>query len=89
MNGGTLLSDIEITIYTTKVCPFCIRAKQLLDELAFPYREIAVDGNPGLRREMAEKAGQTSVPQIWISGEHIGGCNELFDAYRAGYFEQL
>ena len=74
----------EIIIYTTRFCPFCVRAKQLLDQLGYEYTDIAVDGNPALRHEMAEKAGRSSVPQIWIDGEHIGGCNELFIAYRNG-----
>jgi len=74
----------NIVIYTTAWCPFCIRAKALLDRKGVAYEEIPVDGNPTLRAEMASKAGRTSVPQIWIGDKHIGGCDELHALERAG-----
>lgn len=68
----------EIEIYTTQTCPYCIRAKQLLDQKGAAYREIDVSGGGGLRAAMSERAGgRTSVPQIFINGEHIGGCDDL------------
>ncbi len=71
------MNSSNILIYTTQTCQFCIRAKALLDNKGWVYDEISVDDNPELRQEMIEKAGQTSVPQIWIQGHHIGGCYEL------------
>ena len=59
-----------VVIYTTRWCPFCVRAKALLDQKGVSYQEIPVDGEPVARQQMAERAGQTSVPQIWI-GENI------------------
>ena len=67
-----------VTIYTTRWCPFCMRAKNLLNIKGVAFDEIPVDGNPGLRAEMAEIAGATSVPQIWIGVHHVGGCDELY-----------
>lgn len=67
----------DIVIYTTRYCPYCIRAKQLLAGKGLVYREIPVDGNDALRREMQEKARQRTVPQIWINHQHIGGCTDL------------
>ncbi len=75
---------MKIVIYTTQFCPFCIRAKYLLNELSLTYQEIPVDRDPQLRQEMANKAGVNTVPQIWFGEEHIGGCDELFYRYRQG-----
>ncbi|MNF03693.1 Glutaredoxin-3 [compost metagenome] len=48
-----------------------------------------MDGNPALRAEMASKAGRTSVPQIWIGGTHVGGCDDLYALERAGKLDTL
>ncbi|GGJ83516.1 glutaredoxin 3 [Pseudomonas matsuisoli] len=79
----------SIVIYTTAWCPYCIRAKRLLDSKSVPYEEIAVDSRPDLRAEMAQKAGRTSVPQIWIGDRHVGGCDDLFALERAGKLDTL
>lgn len=78
-----------VTIYTTRFCPFCVRAKQLLNHKNVAFDEIAVDGQPQLRQEMARKAGRTSVPQIWIGSTHVGGCDELYALERAGKLDSL
>jgi glutaredoxin 3 len=78
-----------ITIYTTRWCPFCISAKALLNRKGLNFHEIAVDGDPEARRDMAAKAGRTSVPQIWIGERHIGGCDELHALERAGQLDAL
>ena len=67
----------DIVIYTTRYCPYCIRAKHLLNGRGLAFREIPVDGNNALRREMEEKSGRHTVPQIWINGRHVGGCTDL------------
>lgn len=79
----------SIVIYTTAWCPYCIRAKRLLDSKNVKYEEIAVDFKPDLRAEMTRKAGRTSVPQIWIGERHVGGCDELFALDRAGQLDPL
>jgi glutaredoxin 3 len=73
-----------VTLYTTQWCPYCIRAKQLLDRKGVAYREIGVDGNAELRRKMMALSGRHTVPQIWIGARHIGGCDELYDLERRG-----
>ena len=69
----------EITLYTTMFCPFCSRAKQLLNMKGATYNEIDVDVTPGGRQEMMQKSnGGYTVPQIFIGDTHVGGCDELF-----------
>lgn len=79
----------EVTIYTTRWCPFCVRAKSLLQRKGVAFHEIPVDGDPETRRNMAERAGRTSVPQIWIGARHIGGCDELFSLEGQGQLDSL
>ena len=67
-----------IVMYTTKFCPYCMRARGLLESKGWDYQDIPVDADQGLRFEMIEKSGQHTVPQIWIGGQHVGGCDELF-----------
>lgn len=73
-----------VLIYTTRTCPFCVRAKALLDSKGVPYTEIGVDGDAKARAEIRERSGQRTVPQIWIGDKHIGGCDELFQVVSAG-----
>jgi len=77
------------TLYTTKYCPYCVRAKQLLDRKKVQYKELAVDSDVQLRREMMAKSGATSVPQIWIGEHHVGGCDELFALEQQGKLDQM
>lgn len=79
----------EITIYTTAYCPYCIRAKQLLERKGAAYREIDVGRDPGLRAEMQHRSQQRTVPQIWIGTRHIGGCDDLYALERAGRLDPL
>lgn len=80
---------VSITIYTTRSCPFCVRAKQLLDSKGVKYRDIAVDQNPQLRQQMMQKSGRRTVPQIWIGDEHVGGCDDLYALERSGKLAPL
>ncbi|WP_444903415.1 glutaredoxin 3 [Microbulbifer sp. DLAB2-AF] len=79
----------DVVIYTTRFCPYCIRAKQLLDSKGVNYREIAVDNKPELRAQMAAKAGRRSVPQIWVGDFHVGGCDDLMALERNGKLNGL
>jgi glutaredoxin 3 len=78
-----------VVIYSSDWCPYCIRAKQLLGSKGVAYEEIKVDGKPDVRAEMTRKARQTSVPQIWIGGTHVGGCDDLYALERAGRLDAL
>jgi glutaredoxin 3 len=68
----------NIIIYTTRICPYCIMAKRLLDKKGARYQEINVDADPGLREEMMIKTKRRTVPQIFIGNRHIGGFDELY-----------
>jgi glutaredoxin 3 len=68
----------EVELYTTRWCPYCTRARTLLRRKGVPFVDIDIDEQPGRRQEMIRRAGgRTSVPQIFIDGEHIGGSDEL------------
>ncbi|MFZ2170866.1 MAG: glutaredoxin 3 [Methylococcaceae bacterium] len=68
----------EILIYTTKICPYCIMAKRLLDKKGAAYTEINVDTQAGLREEMMRKTKRRTVPQIYIGDLHVGGFDDLY-----------
>ena len=79
----------DVYLYTTRYCPFCIQAKQLLDTKGIKYREIPVDGNAELRMEMTNLSGHHTVPQIWIGDMHVGGCDDLWALERSGQLDKL
>lgn len=76
-----------VTIYTTRTCPFCIRAKALLESQGVAYEEIAVDGDSRAREQLRQRSGQRTVPQIWIGDRHIGGSDELFQVVNQGQLQ--
>ena len=86
---GVRVSSAAITIYTTRWCPFCVRAKSLLNGKSLSYTEIPVDGDAAVRQAMSVRAGSNSVPQIWIGDQHIGGCDELHALERCGDLDGL
>ena len=70
----------NVEIYTWSSCPFCIRAKALLDQKQVNYQEYAIDGDDVERENMATRAnGRRSLPQIFINDQHIGGCDDLYE----------
>ena len=80
----------KIIIYSTLMCPYCHAAKQLLKQKGADFEEIDVTFNSDKRSEMREKAGgRTSVPQIFIDGTHIGGCDDLHALDRAGKLDPM
>jgi len=68
----------EVLIYTTPVCPYCARAKALLDRKGVSYREIDISNDRELEAEMIRSTKRMTVPQILIDGQPIGGCDELY-----------
>jgi glutaredoxin 3 len=75
----------EVELYTTMYCPYCSRARALLQRKGAAFVEIDIIDQPERRTEMVRRAnGRTTVPQIFIDGEHIGGCDELMALDRAG-----
>jgi glutaredoxin 3 len=75
----------EVELYTTMFCPYCARARVLFERKGVAYREFDIIEEPARREEMIRRAGgRTSVPQIFINGEHIGGSDELVALKRDG-----
>ena len=81
---------MPITIYTTELCPYCRRAKALLDEKRAAYTEVDVTYDAAQRARMMERsAGRRTVPQIFIGATHIGGCDDLYALDARGGLDPL
>ena len=79
----------EVTMYTTGFCAYCVAAKNFLKARGASYTEVRVDTDPTRRAEMMEKSRRSSVPQIFIGGNHVGGYEELVALDRAGDLKPL
>lgn len=79
----------SITVYTTNACPFCVRAKALLDARGLPYEEINLGRDPETRAELAQKTGMMTFPQILIDEQLVGGFDELSAADKSGRLKEL
>lgn len=80
----------QVEIYTWSTCPFCIRAKALLNKKSVEYTEYVIDGDEDARAKMAERAnGRRSLPQIFIDDQHIGGCDDMYALEAAGKLDPL
>ncbi len=79
----------NVEIYTWSTCPFCARAKALLDEKNVQYSEYTIDGDEEARNRMAERAnGKRTMPQIFINNQHVGGCDELYQLEVQGKLDE-
>jgi glutaredoxin 3 len=79
-----------VEIYTWSACPFCIRAKALLDRKGVNYTEYCIDGDETARAKMAKRAhGKRSLPQIFIDNQHVGGCDELYALESRGQLDPM
>ena len=80
---------VRVEIYVKTFCPFCYRAEKLLDSKGVQYETYMLDSSER-RQEMIQRAnGRTTVPQIFIDDEHVGGCDDLYALDREGKLEQL
>lgn len=80
----------KVEVYTKVFCGFCVRAKELLKRKQVDFTEYSVDGGGLKKDEMVERAGgRTTVPQIFIDGKHVGGCDELMALERDGKLDGL
>ena len=79
----------SVVLYGTRFCPYCIAARRLLNKKNIPFEDIAVDNNPELRAQISEKSGRTTVPQIWIGEQAIGGYTELQKLASAGELDPM
>ena len=79
-----------IDIYTSKICPYCIKAKNLLESKGVDYRELRTDQERTLAEEAVKRSGgKRTVPQIFIDGNHVGGCDELYALEREGTLDSM
>src|SRR5262245_1489140 len=79
----------KVVVYSTGHCPYCIRAKQLLDSKGVHYTEIRIDNQPDKREEMTLKSGKQTVPQIFINDQAIGGCDDIYLLEKQGRLDEL
>ena len=79
----------NVVMYGTQSCPYCVAARRLLASKSVEYVDIRVDMHPELRAEMMRKGGGQTVPQIWVDGRHIGGCDDLYALERQGELDRL
>ncbi len=79
----------RVVVYTTGTCPYCIRAKDLLDRKGIQYEEVRVDLDPVQRDFMMERSGRRTVPQIFINDQPIGGSDDLYALDKSGQLDLL
>ncbi|HYM27618.1 MAG TPA: glutaredoxin 3 [Steroidobacteraceae bacterium] len=79
----------RVVMYSSDWCPYCSRARRLLDAKGVAYEEIDVDGTPEARAEMVARSGRDTVPQIFIGATHVGGCEELHALEADGRLDSL
>lgn len=80
----------KVEMYTKRTCPYCIRARMLLERKGVAVSEITVDFGGEKKQEMIQRAGgRMTVPQIFIDGRHVGGCDDLFELEGAGKLDEL
>jgi len=79
----------KVEIYTKDYCPYCHRAKELLRIKGVGFEEIDVTHDPDLEKEMRQRSGRTTVPEIFIDGKLIGGCDDLFTLDEKGELDPL
>ncbi|KTD32958.1 glutaredoxin Grx [Legionella nautarum] len=78
-----------VIMYSTGYCPYCRSAKALLEKKGVQYTDIRVDEDPSKRDEMIAKSGRHTVPQIFINGQHIGGCDDMYALDNQGQLDEL
>lgn len=79
----------KLVMYTTTWCPYCVRAKQLLERKGVTATEINIEETPGAREEMVQRSGRMTVPQIFVGDHHVGGCDDLYALDAEGELDSL
>ncbi len=79
----------DLTLYTWSTCPYCNKAKQLLNEGGYEFTDIDITDDPGKKDELTKQTGQRTVPYIFVEDELIGGCSDLIDLMNNGKFDTL
>ncbi len=80
----------HVIMYTKSYCPYCVKAKRLLEQKNLSYQEIDIENDESLREEMIQKAnGRKTVPQIFINDKHVGGCDDLYELEENGELDKI
>ena len=79
----------QVVMYTTGMCPYCVRAKMLLTSKGVTWDELRIEGDRALMREMMERSGRRTVPQIFIGDQHVGGYDDLAELDAFGQLDPL
>ena len=80
----------KVVIYTKEICPYCVKAKKLLDKKFVSYEEIEITGQDDMRENLiALSGGRKTVPQIFIGNYHVGGCDDLYALENEGKLDEL
>lgn len=83
------MSTPQVTMYATGWCPYCSRARSLLERKGVQWTEVDIEAEPGRRAEMMQKSGRRTVPQIFIGEKHVGGSDDLHELERNGELDAL
>lgn len=86
---GSSGANRKVVVYATSWCPYCARARQLLEQKGVALEEIDIEAVPGARAEMMSRSGRRTVPQIFIGETHVGGCDDLLDLDARGGLDKL
>jgi glutaredoxin 3 len=78
-----------VTIYTKSWCPYCAAAKELLARKGVAFSEIEITGKDDARQEMVKRSGRSTVPQIFVGAQHVGGCDDLYALDSQGRLDPL
>lgn len=79
----------NVLIYAFKTCPYCIRAKRLFEKNNIEFKEIDITDDENKLNELEKKTGVDTVPQIFVDGEFIGGCDDLYELYKSKEFHRI
>lgn len=79
----------RVVVYTTTICPYCVRAKMLLQRKGVAYEEVDVSHDHDARMALVQRTGQRTVPQVFINDQPIGGSDELHALERSGQLDAL
>ena len=87
--SSEVISMSKVLMYSTPICPYCVRAKHLLKTKGVAFEDINVGLKPALRQQMMQKSGRRTVPQIWVGDTHVGGFDDLYALERQGKLDKL
>ncbi len=79
----------KVEVYSSGHCPYCVRAKELLEERGVAYTEIRIDLDAEKRQEMMDRSGKRTVPQIFINDQAVGGFDDLWALEQSGELDKL